>query len=108
MKNLGTHTTILALGAIAVMSRPVDAQGPRIVATIDGEPMYQVLPAGAIPAIMRPEYLQGEEADAQMADDEPVMGLMLEGEVRAYSLWQLDAHEIVNDSIGGIDFAVTW
>ncbi len=80
----------------------------RVVQLVDGDPVYQVLPAGAIPAIMDPVYLQGEEADRQMSPDEPVMGLLHGGEARAYSLWQLDAHEIVNDEIGGTPIAVTW
>ena len=88
--------------------RTAGAQGPPIAATVDGEPMYQILPPNAIPAIMEPRFVAGEDADAQMSPDEPVMGLVIEGEARAYSLWQLDAHEIVNDSAGGIDFAVTW
>jgi hypothetical protein len=30
------------------------------------------------------------------------------GEARAYSLWQLDAHEIVNDVIRGSAIEATW
>ncbi|NOY58756.1 MAG: DUF3179 domain-containing protein [Calditrichaeota bacterium] len=36
------------------------------------------------------------------------MGLLYKGESRTYSLWQLGAHEIVNDVIGGVPLAVTW
>jgi len=93
---------------VAVTAAPSLAQSMRPVATVDGEPMYQVLPANAIPAIMEPRFVTGADADALMAADEPVMGIVIAGEARAYSLWHLDAHEIVNDSAGGIDFAVTW
>jgi hypothetical protein len=75
---------------------------------VEGDPIYRVLPAGAIPAIMEPVYVSGHEAATQMSPDEPVMGLLYHGEARAYSLWQLDSHEIVNDEIGGIPLAVTW
>jgi hypothetical protein len=34
--------------------------------------------------------------------------VVLGGEARAYSLWQLDAHEIVNDQIAGTAIAATW
>jgi hypothetical protein len=34
--------------------------------------------------------------------------LIVGGEARAYSLWQLDAHEIVNDEVAGTAIAVTW
>jgi hypothetical protein len=57
---------------------------------------------------MDPELLSGGEADAQMSPDETVMGILVGGEARAYSLWHLDAHEIVNDSIAGIPIAATW
>jgi hypothetical protein len=70
--------------------------------------MYTVLPLDAIPAIREPEYVSGEAAARQMKDREPVIGLRLDGEARAYSTWQLDFHEIVNDEVGGVPVAVTW
>ncbi len=70
--------------------------------------MYRLLPRGAIPAITEPRFVSAAEADAFLAHDEPVLGLVIEGEARAYSLWQLDHHEVVNDRAGGKDFAVTW
>ena len=81
---------------------------PKVVAVVDGDSVYQVLPPDAIPAIRKPVYLTGKEASAQMLAKEPVMGLLYKGESRAYSLWQLDAHEIVDDVIGGVPLAVTW
>ena len=57
---------------------------------------------------MEPEFLSGEEAAAQMSPDEMVMGILVGGEARAYSLWHLDAHEIVNDTIAGTPIAATW
>jgi len=81
---------------------------PKVVATVDGEPIYQVLPLGAIPAIENPVFVTGKEAAAQMRAEEPVIGVVLDGEAHAYSLWQLDAHEIVNDTIAGTAIAATW
>jgi hypothetical protein len=81
---------------------------PKIHGVFDGDTMYTVLPPNAIPAIMEPEFVSGADADSQMSPDEPVMGLFLGGEARAYSLWHLDAHEIVNDEIAGIPVAATW
>ena len=43
-----------------------------------------------------------------MKDSEPVLGVVLNGEARAYSLWHLDAHEIVNDTLAGTAIAATW
>ena len=83
-------------------------KGPPTVAVIDGEPIYKVLEPGAIPAIEAPTFVTGEAADGQMKPGEPVMGVVIDGESHAYSLWQLDAHEIVNDQIQGTAFAATW
>ena len=81
---------------------------PEVVATIGGEKVYQLLPVGAIPAIDDPEFVSGADAELQMRADEPVLGVVIGGEARAYSLWQLDAHEIVNDEIAGSAIAATW
>lgn len=81
---------------------------PGVYGVFQGDTMYTVLPPDAIRAIREPEFLSGDEADAQMSPDEKVMGLLLPGVARAYSLWHLDAHEIVNDSIVGIAIAATW
>ena len=74
----------------------------------DGDPVYRVLQPGEIPAIEDPRFVDGETGDLQMAAEEPVFGLDIGGEARAYSLWQLDRHEIVNDEIGGVALAATW
>jgi hypothetical protein len=79
-----------------------------IVFEHDGDPVYRVLPPGRIPAIDEPRFVTGDAADAQMAAAEPVFGLVLGDEARAYSLWQLDRHEIVNDRIEGSAIAATW
>jgi len=81
---------------------------PEIVGVFDGDPMYAVLLLDAIPAISEPTFVSGEEADRQMQSAEPVLGLEIAGDTRAYSLWQLDAHEIVNDTVGGREIAATW
>jgi hypothetical protein len=81
---------------------------PKVVATVDGDDVYQAVPVGAIPAIDNPTFVSGAAANAQMSAGEPVLGIVLDGEARAYSLWQLDAHEIVNDEIKGTAIAATW
>jgi hypothetical protein len=106
MRRLKKVAFLLFLGAAV----PVTAERPKaeVVATIGGEDVYQLLPVGAIPAIDNPEFVSGADADQQMRPEEPVLGVVLGGEARAYSLWQLDAHEIVNDQIAGTAIAATW
>jgi|GEM_PF-961146 len=72
--------------------------------------MVTVLPPDAIPTLTKPVFLSRTEAESLMHDDEPVLGLVdpVTGQARAYSLWHLERHEIVNDRLGGKPIAVTW
>ncbi len=96
---------VLLLAPPPVAAAPSD---PEVFAEVGGDPIYTVLAAGANPAILEPELVSGGEAAAQMLPEEPVLGAIVGGEARAYSLWQLDAHEIVNDTAGGVPIAVSW
>lgn len=66
----------------------------------------QLLPRGAIPAISNPEFVPADEAD--IADDSWVLGVVIDGQPRAYSLNLLNHHEVVNDHIGDTPFAAVW
>ena len=52
--------------------------------------------------------MTGDAANAQMSPEEPVLGVAIGNDAHAYSLWQLDAHEIVNDIVGDVPIAATW
>ena len=67
-----------------------------------------VLGFDAIPAILDPQFLTAAEAQEQYRPREPVMGLSIEGDHRAYPIPFLSSHEIVNDVVGGVPLAVTW
>lgn len=111
MKKSGLRRWMIpGLAALLLATSPVAAQRaePEIHGTFDGEPMYTVLPPGAIPAINSPEFVSGAAAVEQMLPQEPVLGVVIGDEARAYSAWQLDAHEIVNDTVGDSAIAVTW
>lgn len=62
----------------------------------------------AIPAILDPEFVDADIADIWMKPDEPVLGVSINGDNRAYSIPMLSRHEIVNDVVGGEPIAVTW
>jgi hypothetical protein len=64
-------------------------------------------PKDGIPAIDNPRFLPVAEID-DIADTEPVMGLIVNGEAKAYPLRILMWHEIVNDEIGGVPVTVTF
>jgi len=63
-------------------------------------------PKDGIPSIDDPRFEPVDEVD--LPAEEPVIGLKLNGEARAYPLRILMWHEIVNDEIDGIPVAVTY
>ncbi len=75
--------------------------------TIDGSPVLRGLPKDAIPAIDSPRFVPAERASF-VHPDEPVLGVVIDGQARAYPTWTLNGHEIVNDTIRETAFAVTW
>jgi hypothetical protein len=81
------------------------SSGPRVIN--EGEIIYNV-PKDSIPAITNPLFSTAEEAQEEMNPEEQVLGIHLKGESRAYPVAILSAHEIVNDTVGGIPLAVTW
>ena len=102
------RTALLVVFVLIATAAVAERPEPVIVATWGGDEVYQVLPLGAIPAIDNPEFVASEAADAQMKAEEPVLGVVVGDTARAYSLWQLDHHELVNDEIEGTAIAATW
>lgn len=76
--------------------------------SIDPTEIVSVLPEDAVRSIDHPRFLQLPEADGQMSDKEPVLGIKIGNEAKAYPVYLLSAHEIVNDSIAGTGVVVTW
>lgn len=70
------------------------------------DPIRTLLPFDAIPAITEPQFVSADEA--KLAPDAPVIGVAINGESHAYSLYLLNGHEIVNDVVGGKKIATTW
>ena len=64
-------------------------------------------PKDGIPAINDPKFVAVSEVD-DIPPTEPVVGLTLGGETKAYPLRILIWHEIVNDHVGGIPVSVTF
>jgi hypothetical protein len=84
------------------------AQNPTTTPRITSADLVQVIERDGIAALLAPETVGIDTADNQMQDDEPVLGVSLNGEHRAYSLPFLTQHEIANDVLGGQPIAVTW
>ena len=65
-------------------------------------------PQDGIPSIDNPKFQSVQEADQILEDSELVLGLNINGDIRAYPLQILVWHEIVNDVVGGKPVAVTY
>lgn len=61
-------------------------------------------PKDAIPAIRRPETVKAADA-TWLADADRVLGIEVGGAARAYPLRILEAHEVVDDVLGGVPVA---
>lgn len=64
-------------------------------------------PKDGIPAILKPKFLKGAEADFLNPGDQ-VIGVEVEGQARAYPIRILNWHEVVNDTINGVPIVVTF
>ena len=74
-------------------------------------PEYRIvtlLPKDAIRSIDAPRFYGVAEADEEYDPNEIVLGVVFNGEARAYSVNMLSNHEIVNDMVAGVPIAVTW
>jgi hypothetical protein len=70
--------------------------------------LVQLLPKDGIPAIFDPSFVSADAAGEQLAEDDLVIGVSIDGEHRAYGVAHLSNHEVVNDVVGGKPIAVTW
>lgn len=70
------------------------------------EGVEQIIPRGRIAAIFEPQFVAA--AEAEIADDAWILGVVIGEQARAYSLNLLNRHEVVNDRIGEQSFAAVW
>lgn len=81
---------------------------PAVKATVDLDEVQEgtakAEPRDAIPAIRKPEAVKAADA-TWLADGDRVLGIAVNGEARAYPLRILEAHEVVDDVVGGVPVA---
>ncbi len=75
---------------------------------IEPSATVSLLPRDSIQAIDDPQFVNASEANRFMSADEKVIGLDINGDIRAYPIPVLSVHEIINDDVGGEPIAVTW
>ena len=66
----------------------------------------QILPRGQIAAVLDPQFVAASAA--KIPDNAWILGVVVEGEAKAYSLNLLNRHEVVNDQSGETGFAAVW
>ena len=75
-----------------------------------GEPLpqgfYQILPRDFITPIYQPEFVAADVAG--WPDDTDVIGVIVDGETKAYPVSVLNSSEMVVDELAGIPILVTW
>lgn len=103
-------TSGCATPAPGPLSEPVatasDAKGRTATG---GEPYHgliQYRAKDAKVAITNPEFVVAK--DAMIAGGTKVIGVFLGGEARAYPLFILSNHQIVNDKVGGVPVSASW
>ena len=64
-------------------------------------------PKDGIPSIDRPQFVPVAQV-RDLADTEPVIGIIINGDARAYPLRVMTWHEIANDTVGGVPVTVTY
>lgn len=74
---------------------------------VDLSEIRTVIPRDRIPAVDDPVFVP-IDAEMELVDREPVIGLEIDGAARAYPLRIMIWHEIVNDMVGGVPVAVTY
>ena len=91
-------------------AEPVDVSVDKQALTPSGgvpyHEMIQYRAKDAKPAIMQPVLVDADAA--VLAPGTKVIGVSIGGESRAYPLFMLNNHQIVNDQVGGIPISASW
>lgn len=84
---------------------PVQFAGPQ--PHVRREKLRTVLKRDRFPPLDDPEFLRGSEAE-NMAPEERVVGVAVNGQAKAYPMSLMSFHELANDTVGGLPVAVSW
>lgn len=97
----------IGLGVCGILACGMLVIPPSTQAGQDETPkIHNILPKDAIRAVLKPEFVSVEKA--QVEDAAAMIGVVLNDEAHVYSAVLLNSHEVVNDTVGGVDIATTW
>ena len=71
---------------------------------------YQAVPRDAFPVFDDPPMVSPAEAEKNgvVFDRDPIIGVTIGGEARAYPVRVMGVHELGNDTVGGVPITVEW
>lgn len=70
----------------------------------------QVVPRDAFPVFNNPQFVTAETAEEKgyLQDQDAVIGLVIRGRAKAYSISLMGVHELGNDTLAEVPIAVSW
>lgn len=103
----GRHVRVLAIAA-AIAIYPVLSGFDLSHHVVPPDEIRDGGPAkDAIPAVLEPQFVKARDATFLGSNDK-VIGVVVQGQARAYPIKILNWHEVVDDSIAGTPLAVTF
>jgi hypothetical protein len=106
-------TTLLAMACGGAAEESQDASVPEQpeeeLTVTGGEAYHGLLPYRARDAklaLVEPSFVTADEA--QLVDGVSVVGVAADGVYRAYPLYVLKNHQVVNDRLGNVPIAASW
>ncbi len=96
-------------GCVTPARRIANPSAREAVTPTGGEPyhgMIQYRAKDAKVAIVNPELVPADQA--MIAPGTKVIGVFIGGEARAYPLFILNNHQVVNDQVGGVPLSASW
>ena len=64
-------------------------------------------PKDGIPALLKPKFVSAEKAGF-LSPEDPLIGVVVYGQPKAYPIKILNWHEVVNDRVGDLPIVVTF
>jgi hypothetical protein len=104
--------SILALSVTIITNLPTNSRETAVAEEKNIVPLDQIVSGGppldGIPSIDAPKFVSIEDGNKFLTDSDKILGLNINGDIRAYPLQIMVWHEIVNDFVGEIPVAVTY
>ena len=100
------QTISCALLAIALLSTGASGQEKTVTGGEAYHGVLQYRAKDAKLALVRPAFVSAEAANLPAGVS--VVGVTVNGEHRAYPLYVMKNHQVVNDRLGGVPIAASW